>query len=61
MAFEVAIPLAEPLDQDLDVRADIDYQVGPRQLRVEQPVNVVVECELVGRQIQPRENAILAE
>ena len=50
MALEGA--LAQPLGQDLDAGPDVNHQVGPSQLSVEQAVDAFVEHQFVGVDIE---------
>ena len=56
MALEGAVALAQPLGQDLDAGADIDHQIGPGELSVEQAVDALVEHQFVGIEIEAGED-----
>ena len=61
MPLEGAVALAQPLGQDLDAGADVNHQVGPGELSVEQTVDALVEHQFVGVEVEPGEDAILGE
>ena len=50
MALEGA--LAQPLGRDVDAGRDVNHQVGPSQLSVEQALDAFVEHQFVGVDIE---------
>src|SRR5262245_3614032 len=60
-AFEVTITLADPAHQDVCPRLEVDDQVGPGNLRVEELEYLAVERQLVRAEGDAGEHAALAE
>src|SRR4029450_9224092 len=60
-AFEVTISLADPAHQDVGPRLEVDDQIGPGNLRVEELEYLAVEGELVVAEGDAGEDAVLGE
>src|SRR5579864_5577831 len=61
MPLEGAVALAQPLGEDLHPGAEVNHQVGPGELSVEQTVHALVKHQFVGVEVEPGEDAILGE
>src|SRR4029450_242325 len=60
-AFEVAIAFADPAQEHVGPRLEVDDEVRPGNLRVEEEEYLAVERQLVGAEGDAGEDAVLGE